>query len=129
MRISNRIVTVANGGLEYEADQRHAEILMKDVGKDEGSRGVNTPGSNGEGGQDVKGDTSETKFRAVAATGNYMGQDRMDMQHAAEEISRFMSKPGEQDWRAAKRLARYLKDHRRVVLERKHQESPKKVVI
>ncbi len=31
VRILNRIVTVANGGLEYEADQRHAEILMKDM--------------------------------------------------------------------------------------------------
>ncbi len=48
--ILSRIVTVTNGGLEYEADQRHAEFLMKDMGIDEGSRGVTTPGSNGEGG-------------------------------------------------------------------------------
>ena len=41
------------------------------------------------------------------------------MQYAAKEISRFMSKPEEQDWRVAKRLARYLKDHKRVVLEYK----------
>ncbi len=30
---------VANGGLEYEADQRHTEISMKDMGMDDGSRG------------------------------------------------------------------------------------------
>ena len=77
----------------------------------------------------MKGDESESKFRAVAARGNYLGQDAMDMHYAAEEISRFMSKPEEQDWRAAKRLARHLKDHRRVLLEYKHQELPKKVVI
>ena len=46
----------------------------------------------------------------------------MDIQFVAKEISRFMSKPEEQDWRATKRLARYLKDHTRVVLEYKYQE-------
>ncbi len=56
VRILSRIVTVASGGLEYEADQRHPEILMKDMGIDEGSKGVATPGSNSEGGQDVRGE-------------------------------------------------------------------------
>ncbi len=58
----------------------------------------------------------------MAASGNYLGQDRMDMQFAAKEISRFMSKPEEQDWRAAKRQPRYLKDHQRAVLEYKCQK-------
>ncbi len=40
----------------------------------------------------------------------------MDMQYAAKEISKFTSKLEGQEWRAAKRPARYLKDHRRVVL-------------
>ncbi len=64
----------------------------------------------------------------MAARGNYLGQDRMVLHHAASKISRFMSKPEKQDWRAAKRLARYLKDHRRVALEYKYQALPKKVV-
>ncbi len=51
------------------------------------------------------------------------------MQFAAKGISRYMSKPEEQDWRAAKRLARYLKDHRRVVLEYKYQKLPSKVAV
>ena len=68
-------------------------------------------------------------FRAVAARGNYLGQDRMDMQFAAKEISRFMSKPEEQDWRSAKRLARYLKDNRRVVIMYKYQKLPWKVIV
>ncbi len=34
--------------MEYEADQRHPEMLLKDMGTDEGSEGVTTPGSNGE---------------------------------------------------------------------------------
>jgi hypothetical protein len=40
-----------------------------------------------------------------------------------------MSKPEEQDWMAAKRLPMYLKNRRRVVLEYKYQELPKKVLI
>ena len=101
VRILSRIVTVTSGGLDNEADQRHAEILTKDLGTDEGSRGISSPGSNSEGGHgaggDVNGDKNESKYRAVAARGNYLGQDKMDMQFEAEEISRFMSKPGGQD--------------------------------
>ena len=44
VRILNRVVTVTENGLEYEADQRHAEILMRDMGIDESSKGVVTPG-------------------------------------------------------------------------------------
>ena len=40
-----------------------------------------------------------------------------------------MSKPEEQDWRSAKRLARYLKDSKRMVIEYKFQKLPEKVVV
>ena len=53
----------------------------------------------------------------------------MDTQLPAKDIARFMPKPEEQDWRAAKRLARYLKDHQRVVLEYKYQKLPNKGVV
>ena len=52
VRILNRIVTGTENGLEYEADQRHAEILMRDMGIDESSKGAATPGvSTAEGGK------------------------------------------------------------------------------
>ncbi len=38
VRILSRIATVTENGLEYEADQRHAEISMSDMGIDEGRR-------------------------------------------------------------------------------------------
>ena len=37
------IVTMTENELEYEAEQRHADILMRDVGIDEGRKGVATP--------------------------------------------------------------------------------------
>ncbi len=43
---------------------------MKDMWIDEGSKVVATPGCNSEGGQEVKGDRSESRFREVAARGN-----------------------------------------------------------
>ncbi len=56
MTILNRIPTVTDQGLEYEADQRHAEISMKDICIDESSKGVVTPGvvSTSEGGKAEK---------------------------------------------------------------------------
>ncbi len=72
VRILNRIVTVTEKGLEHEADQRHAEILMREMGIDESNKGVVTPGvSAAEGGQ--TGEVlvgGESLFRAVAARGN-----------------------------------------------------------
>ncbi len=71
----------------------------------------------------------ESMCRAVAARWNYLGQDRVDAQFAAKEISRFASQPEEQDWRSAKRLARYLKDNQRVVIEHKAQKLRDEVVV
>ncbi len=75
------------------------------------------------------GNLEESVFRAVAARCNYLGQDRMDMQFAAKEMSRFMSKLEEQDWSSALRVARYLKDNKRVVIEHMYQKLPEKVVV
>ncbi len=105
---------------------------MREMRIDESSKGVATPGvvSTGEGGQGREGEArggrvgKQSLFRAVAARGNHLGQDRVDTQFAAKEVSRFTSKPKEQDWSNAKRLARYLKDNKRVVIEHKFQKMP-----
>ncbi len=43
VRILNRVVILTDQGLEHEADQRHAQIFMKDMSIDESSKGVATP--------------------------------------------------------------------------------------
>ncbi len=43
IRILNRVVRWTNNGLEYEADQRHAEIIIEAMGL-EGAKGPPTPG-------------------------------------------------------------------------------------
>ncbi len=85
--ILHRIASVKEQGLEYDADQRRAEILVRDIGVDESSKGVVTPGAvcTSEGGQHREGECraerngAESLFRAVAARGNYLGQDRVDV--------------------------------------------------
>ncbi len=56
VRILNRIVTVTDPGLQCEADQRHAEIVMKGMCIDKSSKGVVAPGvvSTGEGGASLR---------------------------------------------------------------------------
>ena len=72
---------------------------------------------------------SESEYRAVAARGNYLAQDRFDIQFASKEISRFTSKPESEDWLRAKRLARYLKDSARVVVRFDLQEMPSTITV
>ncbi len=63
------------GRVEYEADQRHAEILMRDTGINESSKLVMTPRvSNIEGGLAQEGQArGESLLRTAAATSNYLG--------------------------------------------------------
>ncbi len=117
--------------MEHQADQGHAGILMRDMGIDEGSKGGVKPLSEYQRrGHAREGQArGESLFRAVAARASYFGQDRVDVQFAAKEIWSFTSKPDKKDWRSAKRLTRYLKICRRVLIEPKTQKLPDKVVV
>ena len=43
MRILNRIITLTDEGIIYEADPRHAELMIRNLGLD-GGKGAVTPG-------------------------------------------------------------------------------------
>ena len=95
-------------GLVYEPDQRHAEVIIRELGL-ENAGSVLTPGTRAE--HDVASapngvlgipleEESEpmnpqdaTRFRGLAARCNYLGQDRVDLQYACKEVSRRMAKP------------------------------------
>ena len=44
IRILNRVVEWTEGGIKYEADQRHAEIIIRELGLNGESNSVGTPG-------------------------------------------------------------------------------------
>ena len=96
VKILNRIVRWTKSGIDYEPDQRHAEMVIRDLGLEQ-AKAVTTPGTKEdqalasvpEVGVSVaiaEEDASpllnaaEAKlFRSVAARCNYLAQDRVDI--------------------------------------------------
>ena len=121
-------------GIEYEADQRHAELIIREMGLKEDSNSVNSPGAPDskemkEQDWEEEADGDNKLYRAIATWAIYLGQDRMDIQFAAKAISRFTRAPEKVDWARAKRLARYLVRQKRLITDYKFQKMPTEVVI
>ena len=91
MMVLNRIVEWTSTGINYEADQRHADIICSELGLKEGSRGVTTPGAKHkpepEEDDELNSDNA-TAFRALAARANYLAPDRPGTQYATKELPR-----------------------------------------
>ncbi|MBV61870.1 MAG: hypothetical protein CMH65_11270 [Nevskiales bacterium] len=125
-RVLNRVVRWTNSGLEYEADPRQAERLVRDL-KLEGAKALGTPGVKATLAQ-VAEDTDlaadkQSPFRAVAARANYLASDRPETQYAAKEACRWMAKPTELAMAGLKRLGRYLEGHKRLVFKLPWQQA------
>ena len=112
-RILNRVIRVSENGWEYEADQRHADLIIRETGADKLSP-LSHPGGDKktieeeERSEELRGQEA-TRFRAVAARSNYLAADRPDIQYAVKEVCRRMAKPVSSDWKKLVRLARYLR--------------------
>ena len=103
-------------GIQYEADRRHADIVVEQLGLST-AKGVSTPGSK-DGVDKVLQDPGlllqsqeATAYRALAARLKYLALDRPDIQSATKEIARHKATPfeGQWHWLLMKRLGRYLK--------------------
>ena len=134
IRLLNRIFEWTPEGIVIEADQRHAEIIAKDLELDDRSKSVTTPGVKERSGDYEKGyeeleSWKATMFRANVARANYLSQDRSDIQYATKELCRKMSKPTEEDWQKLKRLGRYLVDKTRWRIIYEYQPRPEDVTI
>ena len=132
VRILNRVVTVTDEGIEYEADQRQSEIIVRELGLESKSKTVVTPGikdSSGEAKPSQLSSHDITMFRAMAARANYLSQDRFDIQFSVKEMCRKMSDPNEEDMIKLKRLGRYLVGNPRVIIKYKWQNNVTKVTV
>ena len=98
---------------DLEADPKHAGLLIKGLGLDAGSAGVQMPcgidhyaldGMESE----ALGEEEGSTYRQLAARANYLAQDRPDLQFAVKELCREMSTPTTRSWKRLKRVARYL---------------------
>ena len=118
-KVLNRIVRMTPAGWETEADPRHAELIIEQLGLGNARR-LDAPGSDGKDDADQEDDkdlegADITKFRGVAARGNYLSFDRPDLQYAIKEICREMSKPTTASLRRLQRVGRYLLGKPRMV--------------
>ena len=91
-RVLNRVVRVTEDDWEYEADQRHADLLVEGLGL-ERAKSVLTPGEKTksilENDSEFQG-MDHRMYRALAARANYLALDRPDIQFATKEICRAM---------------------------------------
>ena len=124
-RVLNRIVRVTADGWEYEADQRHSELIIKGMNLCE-AKGVKGPGEDEKPWEAAENEMpiapkEAASFRALAARANYLAQDRADIQYAAKEVCRGMAQPTKGDVKKLRRLARYLIEVPRVVWSFRYQ--------
>ena len=150
VRILNRIVRWTKSGIDYEPDQRHAEMVIRDLGLEQ-AKAVSSPGTKedqalgskpelglsvpvqdedaAQGASDLKNAADAKLFRSVVARCNYLAQDRVDIQYACKECSRHMAKPCQGDWAALKRIGRYLKGAPRLIQHFSWQRMPEAVAV
>lgn len=112
VRVLNRVITWEDEGISYEADPRHVEIMIEELGL-QSCVAVGTPGTSAEGRTKQDDDAAlteadETRYRALVARANYLAPDRADIVFAVKELAQSMAKPTTGDWARLKRLGRYL---------------------
>lgn len=119
VKILNRIVSWCNEtGLHYEADPRHIEIIIDQLGLQE-AKPVSTPGTKEVGRtqtnhEDRLNDKETSNYRAIVARCNYIVPDRPDIAYTVKGLARSMANPRNGDWQRLKRLGRYFKGRPRL---------------
>lgn len=134
LRILNRIARRTESGYEWEADQRHAELLVASAGLQADSRPLSCPGRKLTGREleaepEALDSVAATDYRARAARANFLASDRPDIMFTVKELCRNMSAPTTQDREALKRLSRYLLGRPRLVVHFGWQDAPKELTI
>ena len=124
MRILNRIVQYGPHGITYEADQRHAEIIIQQFGLTKANSTV-SPGEKDRKPEEYSPPldaAGASAYRSTTARINYLAQDRPDIAYASKEACRDMSSPTQKSWSKVKHIARYLVGQPRLVYEYRFQD-------
>ncbi len=120
MRILSTVIKWTDSGLRIEADPRHVEILIKEMGLEE-ANSVKTPGvkdrERDENNEQPLDRAEASLYRSCVARANCLAQYRADIAYAVKEACRGMANPKANSWENIKRVVRYLKGEPRVVYE------------
>ncbi|CAK0892634.1 unnamed protein product [Prorocentrum cordatum] len=123
----NRILRVAgppgDERFEVEADPRHAEMIVAEMGlAGEKTKALDAPGLKKEEAEHEERETSPLltgdavkQYRSVTMRAAYLSPDRADIGDAVKNLAKYMQSPRQVDAVRLKRLARYLKGRPRVV--------------
>ena len=127
VRVLNRIISWEKEGIGYDADPRHVEVMVEELGL-KNCTTVGTPGTSTEGRTKdscsiALASLEETRYRALVARANHLAPDRADIAFAAKELAKSMSKPIEGVWTRLKRLGRYFAGRPRMQIMLKWQEG------
>ena len=119
-RVLNRIVRCTNNGWELEPDQRHIDLIVKELGLDD-AKGVSSPGEpEKRWGEEENAapldEATASRYRAIVARANYLAADRVDMMYSTNEVCRHMANPTAGAWKKLKRLGRYLRESPRTMM-------------
>ena len=109
--ILNRVVEWHDDELWWEADPRHVEKMLEDIGLEDCKPGA-LPRTQRTEEQDAELELDwETarKYRSIVARGNFFVQDRPDIRYTVKELCREMSCPKVRSSAALKKLCRYLR--------------------
>ena len=119
--------------IEYEADPRHAELIIHQFGLSSLSRSVSMPSEKSKPGVDLSSllnSADHTLYRSATLSVCYLALDRLDLQFPSKELARWMQAPAVGHQEALKRVARHLTGHGRLVQEFVRQvEEPFHVVV
>ena len=105
VKMLNRIIRYEGGQWQYEADPRHSDIIVEEMGMGD-SRGTKTPCERAR-----KDETEEeifmnnadaSKYRQITARANYLASDRPDIQYAVKVACQRMARPRVFDWEPLK---------------------------
>jgi thiol-disulfide isomerase/thioredoxin len=129
----NRIITWTSEGIEWEADPRHADLIVKSVGVT-GCK-VSTPGVKEkvevleDENEELDLSPEEAKiYRSTAMRAAYLSQDRPDIQVPCRELAKGLKDPKQRHWTMLKHLARYLKNKPRLVQLFRYQHNISEMV-
>ena len=113
--------------MEIEADPRHVEILVSQMGLNNESKAVSTPAVRMTDEDDGKELDAENRacYRSWTMRASYLSQDRCELQFAVKEFARRMQQPNTKNMQALKRLVRFLKGSPRcLVVYNRQPEQP-----
>ena len=107
----NRRLHWGKEGIVYQHDPRHIDVLVKDLGLENGNS-VQTPATSDVTEEEKSQPLSQVqhrKYRSQVARCLFLSQDRADITFIVNELCQRMSNPTQQSLAKLKRLTRYLK--------------------